>query len=237
MVSEFPVFKSHEYPISNTVKKYVCHSRKVLELAALYGWEPGARYTNLRDVRGVSQLGFLDINWKDYDFERHLAAAKAYRPEVTVAQDVVDRAELSKILDQAERLSEYANTVIVVPKDLRLAEYLTSLIPSRYRLGYSVPTRYGGTEIPISAFGQREIHLLGGRPDVQRDLANRLNVASLDTNRFTLDAGFGDYFDGEKFRPHPTGGYEVCLKASLENMNAIWQNYRHVAATMEKESE
>jgi hypothetical protein len=46
---------------------------------------------------------------------------------------------------------------------------------------------------------------------MQRALAEKLPVISLDCNRFTLDAAFGDYFDGQTFRPHPEGGYDRCL--------------------------
>ena len=50
-------------------------------------------------------------------------------------------------------------------------------------------------------------------------------VFSFDCNRFTLDASFGDYFDGEIFRPHPTGGYERCIEESIININALWDDY------------
>ena len=46
--------------------KFVAHSRTVLTLAMRHGWLLGARYTDLRDVRAVERLGFLDINWRDY---------------------------------------------------------------------------------------------------------------------------------------------------------------------------
>lgn len=54
------------------------------------GWRPGARYTNLRDVRHVQfeEYGFLDIDWKNYCFDSHLAAAAKVRPFVTVARDI-----------------------------------------------------------------------------------------------------------------------------------------------------
>jgi hypothetical protein len=55
-------------------------------------------------------------------------------------------------------------------------------------------------------------------------------VVSLDCNRFTLDAAFGDYFDGTGFRRHPAGGYERCLRESLRNIGALWHNYRHSVA-------
>lgn len=92
-----------------------------------------------------------------------------------------------------------------------------------FRLGYSVPTRYGGTPISPEHF-IGDVHLLGGRPDVQRRLADVMDVQSLDGNRFTYDAKFGDYFVGSKFVPHPTGGYETCLQASLTNIAKLWES-------------
>jgi hypothetical protein len=51
-------------------------------------------------------------------------------------------------------------------------------------------------------------------------------VVSFDCNRFTLDAVFGDYFDGERFRPHPVGGYKQCLRDSIQNIELLWEGYR-----------
>jgi hypothetical protein len=207
------------------VKKYVCYSSKVWSLAEKYGWLPGARYTNLRDIRNAPTVGFLDIDWKNYNFERHLNAAILCRPDITVAQDVFEIEKLPQIIEQANILMKYSQRVIIVPKDIRLANNLERIIPADFIIGYSVPTRYGGTEIPLSSFGRREVHLLGGRPDRQRQLANNLNVVSIDTNRFTLDASFGDYFNGIRFVKHPIGGYERCLEDSLQNTNRIWAKY------------
>lgn len=208
------------------LEKYVCHSARVWRIAETYGWQPGARYTNLRDVRHADRVGFLDIDWKNYDFSRHLAAAKAVRPKLTVAQDVIDVARLPEILDQAMRLLEYSDDVIVVPKDLLLDSMDGDTIPTNFILGYSVPTKYGGTELPVGYFSGRKVHLLGGRPDKQRELAKGMHVVSIDTNRFTLDAAYGDYFDGKKFVQHPRGGYENCIHDSIRNINSIWSDYR-----------
>ncbi len=205
--------------------KFVTHSYRVQELARRKGWLPGARYTNLRDVKRIGDLGFLDIDWQSYSFRRHLEAAKATRPFLTVARDVVDKRKLSQTLEEAEELLQYAHHVVIVPKDTRLASDLEARIPAKFILGFSVPTKYGGTRIPPEAF-KRPVHLLGGRPDVQRRFAKSLKVFSIDCNRFTLDAAFGDYFDGEIFRPHPIGGYERCLADSLTNIDALWTNYR-----------
>jgi hypothetical protein len=209
---------------NTSVLKFVAHSATVLEIAIAHGWLPGARYTNLRDVRRFSKLGFLDIDWKNYNFERHLAAAEEVKPLITVARDVEDKRQLSKIIDQAYRLLEFAKYVIIVPKDRSLESRLVTAIPSEFLLGYSVPTKYGGTCLSPGAFA-RPVHLLGGRPDVQRRLACLMPVFSFDTNRFTLDAAYGDYFDGETFRPHPTGGYRACLQESIKNITALWHDY------------
>lgn len=206
--------------------KFVAHGRRVISIASEYGWRPGARYTNLRDIRHVpfTGVGFLDINWKQYCFETHLAAVKLTQPYVTVARDVEDKDKLDSILREADQLARHSNTVIIVPKDRRLEGLLDVAIPHDFILGFSVPTRYGGTTIKPEAF-TRPVHLLGGRPDVQRKLANLMPVVSLDCNRFTLDASFGDHFDGETFRPHPEGGYEACIRSSMTNIDGLWVGY------------
>lgn len=206
--------------------KFVAHGRKVISLAVDSGWRPGARYTNLRDVRHVdfANNGFLDIDWKNYCFDSHLAAAKRSRPYLTVARDVEDLSQIDQVLREASKLQKFVTRIVIVPKDPRLEGQLHRVIPNEFVLGYSVPTRYGGTKIKPEAF-EWSVHLLGGRPDVQRRLADSMPVVSMDCNRFTLDARFGDFFDGQKFRPHPSGGYEKCLTDSISNIGALWSDY------------
>jgi hypothetical protein len=208
------------------ILKFVAHSKKAITIAIENGWFPGARYTNLRDVKSVpfQKIGFLDIDWKNYDFSKHMEIASAINPKLTIARDVESIFELDNILMEAEQLSKYSSLVAIVPKDIKLADRLEELIPNEFILAYSVPTKYGGTCIPVKCF-ERPVHLLGGRPDTQRYLANKLKVISFDCNRFTFDARYGDYFDGEIFRPHPKGGYERCLEDSIKNINALWDDY------------
>jgi hypothetical protein len=61
-------------------------------------------------------------------------------------------------------------------------------------LGFSVPTSYGGTPLPVEAFSGRRVHLLGGNPDNQIAVYNQLrgDVISLDTNQMALKAEFGN---------------------------------------------
>lgn len=207
--------------------KIVNHSKRAARIAQQFGWLPGALYTNLRDIREFKKIGLIDICWEKYDFQAHMSAVERTRPLLTVARDVINVDHLDRILLEAESLKRYAQAVIIVPKDPRLRPLLNSAIPSEFLLGYSVPTRYGASPIDPGFF-QGPVHLLGGRPDVQRRLGEKMNVVSLDCNRFTLDAEFGDYFDGETFRPHPVGGYELCLTDSVRNIDRLWSGYDEV---------
>lgn len=207
------------------VDKIVAHSKTVLSIARRYGWLIGARYTNLRDISSFKRAHFIDIDWKNYNYEKHLQAVKVFKPKYTVARDWERPGDLNLILKQAENLSEHAERVIIVPKVESLKAKMLDLIPEKFILGFSVPTRYGGTTIDPMYFDGRMVHLLGGRPEKQRELAKQLNVISIDCNRFTLDARYGDFFDGKKFTPHPKGGYERCIQDSLKNINVIWRDY------------
>lgn len=204
--------------------RIITHSKFVIDRALPKGWVAGARYTNLRDVKHLPRVYFIDIDWKRYDFDRHLAVVKKVRPQLTVARDITSADSLDDVIREAELLAKHSGRVVLVPKDERL-EHLERLgVPQMFRMGYSVPTRYGGTAISPKRF-TGDVHLLGGRPDVQRKLAEQMNVASLDGNRFTLDAQFGDYFDGSKFKPHPIGGYATCLDESLTQIAKLWEGY------------
>ncbi len=208
------------------VLKFVAHSKRVIKIAMEYGWLPGARYTNLRDIKSFDfkNSGFLDIDWKNYNLDRHLDAVAEQKPKLTIARDVECIFQLDGILREAEKLARHSEYVAVVPKDPLLNGRIAELIPKEYILGYSVPTKYGGTMVDIASF-DRPVHLLGGRPDIQRRLADQMNVFSLDCNRFTYDAQFGDYFDGDTFRPHPVGGYERCIIDSITNISKLWIGY------------
>lgn len=202
--------------------RFAAHSRFVQDITVAHGWLPAARYTNLRDVRSYDSLGFLDIEWKAYDFALHLRAAKATRPHLTIARDVTDLGQLSRILEEGDQLLEWCDRVAIVPKDSRFnLSGVSSLIPERFMLAYSVPTRYGGTDVRPDLF-DRETHLLGGSPAKQLALANSLPVYSLDCNRFTIDAKFGDRFDGERFVRSRELGYRECLRQSVVAINSAW---------------
>ncbi|RWO68636.1 MAG: hypothetical protein EOS17_15070 [Mesorhizobium sp.] len=143
---------------------------------------------------------------------------------LTVARDIERADDFDHIMREAERLEVHCQYVVIVPKEISLADSMEKDVPKKYIFGYSTPTKYGGTNIDKDHF-KRPVHILGGRPDIQRKVADHMNVFSFDCNRFTYDARYGDYFDGTRFVPHPAGGYELCLNESIDNINKLWQTY------------
>ena len=80
------------------VLKFVVHSHRVLRIARRYGWLPGARYTNLRDVRKCDRVGFLDIEWRNYSFERRLSLVVfIYDDSASVQEHDITRRALLEI--------------------------------------------------------------------------------------------------------------------------------------------
>jgi hypothetical protein len=73
-----------------------------------FGWQPGARYTNLRDVKHLPHVYFVDIDWKNYKFERHLEAVRQVNPTMTVARDVMEGDHLDDVLHEASILATFA---------------------------------------------------------------------------------------------------------------------------------
>jgi hypothetical protein len=195
--------------------------------AAQHGWFPGARYTNLRTIKKFRRIGFLDIDWKRYCFQTHLNALIKTRPVLTVARDVVSLRDLDKVKSEVDEILKYASYAILVPKDRRFERAHVENLSDRVILGYSVPTGYGGTELPVDFF-EGPVHLLGGNPLSQRQLGEVMNVISFDNNNITIAARFGKYFDGKSQKVHSSRGrfYEDCIFDSMLCINKLWSDYR-----------
>jgi hypothetical protein len=107
---------------------------------------------------------------------------------------------LAQTLEMAEEIAAGTPNVILIPKYDCLDELPERIGDSRVVLGFSVPTRYGGTPLPPSAFAGRPIHLLGGTWDKQHALLSLLgdDVISLDHNASLMLARYGQVvtFDG-----------------------------------------
>lgn len=207
---------------------------RVIEMARELGWMTGAR-SDGQIYQTHRPLYLLDIHWRDYDWTRHVAIAQAEHPHIAAVPDVETMDALPSVFTQMEELAPFCDYLMVIPKAFGVAKCLPRLIGrTPVILGYSVPTRYGGTAVPFHEFDGWPIHLLGGTPRNQRRFASCLRgVRSADGNAATKIAfQFGKYYDETgKHTLHPSAkdGHRSdelhweCLRRSLTNLRVFWQ--------------
>jgi len=164
------------------------------EYAGKKGYLRGARldkadrYAN----HGVA-VDFLDMDWNDPDPDKLIRAAKDHRPKYVVAGDYLrDEDNTQLVNNRARQLRDLAENVIVVPKSPGDFQH----VPEWCVVGYSVPTEYGGTDIPLREYVSlpNQIHVLGGTPHRQFDVVSQLwleNVCSIDGNSIHKAATIG----------------------------------------------
>lgn len=141
---------------------------------------------------------FVDNDYKHYDHEAHAGLVAAITPELATVRDImtqtqcveagIDYFSMGQILDWAVELEEHSDKVIVIPKYDCLDK-----IPEHYVLGYSLPSNWGGTPVPLEAFQGRKIHILGGSWKRQREILERMgdDVVSIDNNAILKLASLG----------------------------------------------
>tara|TARA_Y100000590_G_scaffold259805_2_gene291840 strand:- start:10274 stop:11581 length:1308 start_codon:yes stop_codon:yes gene_type:complete len=144
------------------------------------------------------KIRFVDNEFKEYDHDVHVAAVKELNPKYATVRDVMTRPQceeagidfypLEQILEMAAEVQEHAERVMLIPKYDCLDD-----IPEEFMLGYSVPSSYGGTPMPLEAFKGRDTHLLGGSWKLQRNALAVLgkDVVSLDNNNIMTIAKYG----------------------------------------------
>jgi hypothetical protein len=126
---------------------------------------------------------FADQDWKNPDRERYMAELKKHRPTMATVLDLECESQRAEVLGWAEEAAQYVEYVLLVPKVIGIIKSLPRRVESAdVVLAYSVPTRYGGTFVPTWEFADWPVHLLGGSPHKQLEMAYYLNVVSADGN-------------------------------------------------------
>jgi len=126
---------------------------------------------------------FADQDWKNPNRERYMAELAKHHPVIASVLDWERAEQLPEVLAWAEEAAQFVQIVMVVPKVIGGIHKIPHRIGGKpIRLGYSVPTKFGGSPVPYSEFYGWPVHLLGGSPIRQRKLSKYLNVVSLDGN-------------------------------------------------------
>lgn len=190
------------------------------------------------------KIQFIDNEFKKYNHQKHLSIISEIKPKYATVRDVmtleqckasgIEYYSLDQIIEWGYELKEYAQNVIIIPKYNCLDQ-----IPKDFMLGYSVPSRYGGTPLPISLFKNWPVHLLGGSPKKQIELVNQYdNIVSFDNNYIELIAQKGNYVTPElktkqlnKSLGFMINPRLVCLALSF---NAIMARFKQQKRTKQK---
>jgi len=179
-------------------------------IAKEFGWLCGSistesiRYVNKPEVAERflwhHDIQFIDNDWKDYNHEKHLTAVKHFKPKYATTRDVMSSDQcrandceyytFEQIMEFADDIAPHTENMIIIPKYNCIDK-----IPEDYVLGFSVPTSYGGTEVPWEAFKGRKVHLLGGSWKLQLQYLELLgdDVISLDNNYINKVSDWGQF--------------------------------------------
>ncbi len=161
-------------------------NKRFAEIAIRHGFTYGAQ--PLKTTYFPIEFADLDPNNLP-SRERYVTAIKEHRPKIASVMDWSRSDQLPEVLAWAEDIAPYTETIVIIPKVIGEVDRIPSHIGGKpVRLGYSVPTRHGGTEVPSWEFCDRPIHLLGGSPNEQYKLSHYLNVHSVDGNMHHLMA-------------------------------------------------
>lgn len=184
---------------------------------------------------------FADQDWKKPNRKAYMDALNQCRPEMATVLDLERIDQLDLVMDWAEEASQYVKTVLLIPKVFGVIPHFPTRIgKANVVLAYSVPTRYGGTFVPVWEFGNRPVHLLGGSPHKQMQIAQYMNVVSTDGNYAQAMAvrhcqfwmpGNASYAsnrwwptlveaDGEKW---PNDAPYEAFRRSCENISKAWR--------------
>jgi len=169
---------------------------------------------------------FVDQDWRKPNREKYMAALAKWRPHIASVLDWERVEQLPEVLSWAEEAAQYVEVVMIIPKVQNGVNLLPRVISGRpIRLGYSVPTRFAGTELMLSEFVGWPVHLLGGSPKKQLEIARYLDIASADGNAATKAAEYGNYWDGRQWRD--IGKCDdmpyKAFRRSCENIMAAWK--------------
>jgi hypothetical protein len=161
-------------------------NKRFAQIAIDAGFEYGAQLPGTV----YHPIMFADQNWKNPNRERYMIALAKHQPRMATVLDLETSEQLGEVLAWAEEAAQHViETVIIIPKAFGIIEQLPRTIGGRQvRLGYSVPTRYGGTELPVWEFASWPVHLLGGSPHAQMKMTNYMDVRSADGNYAQLMA-------------------------------------------------
>lgn len=192
--------------------------------------QAGMRYGTRNDYKAYAAVHMIDIKWKHYDWARYLRRVDEYRPPFAMVADyehVEQRALLYQQIRDLERL--HIERIMICPKfSGALAD-----IPVGFVVAVSIPTSYAGFLPDFRRLAERDVHLLGGRPEKQAEAIRQLrghgaNVLSVDGSYHAMKAGYGQWFDGGRWnqvRRNRDSDAQLCAASARAVATYLRQAY------------
>lgn len=149
------------------------------EIAVQHGWLYGCR---LPVEQPTQLLYFADQDWRKPDRAKYIAALEKYQPQVATVLDLERKEQIDEVMVWAEDAARIVQTVIIIPKCFGIIDAIPERIGGADVVLGLPAGRSGGQAPPLWEFGRRPVHLLGGSPQKQMELAMYLNVVSADGN-------------------------------------------------------
>ena len=205
-------------------------NKRFSDIALKHNFKLGAR---LPATVYYDDLYFADQDWHKPNKSKYIESVKKYRPHKATVKDLEQWRDLCVTLDWSRAIAKYVHEIIIIPKVTGIIKHLPRKIDNtQVTLGYSVPSAYGATNVPIWEFRGWDIHLLGGGPGKQIELFMYLdnigNVVSLDTNSINKAAMFGSWWDNgwhdDKMDKDKDFIYRRFEKSCIGIMKA-WENF------------
>lgn len=156
-------------------------NKQYAQIAIDSGWKYGGRLP----AKIYYPPYFTDQDYNAPNRTGYMQSLATYHPHLATVLDCLEESQYSEMMSWAEEAAQFVQTVILIPKVRGIIKRLPRHINGKdIRLGYSVATSYGRTEVPFTEFDGWDVHLLGGAPHVQMRLArNHLKgTVSADTN-------------------------------------------------------
>lgn len=139
-------------------------------------------------------LFFADQDWKRPEkHPRYLEMVAEWCPHLATVVDIEVERDMDRAMKMAEQIIDYVDHILWIPKLNGCVDKLPrELKGKKCMLAYSVPTKYGGTTLPLDDFHGWDVHLLGGSPinqaSIVRSLHGKANVYSIDGNFWVKQA-------------------------------------------------
>lgn len=135
------------------------------DIARVAGYQYGCQLPNSKPYAPVY---FADQNWKEPDRVAYMASLAKHRPCMATVLDWEREEQFCEVLSWAEEAAQFVEYVVIIPKVINETHRIPNDIGGKpIMLGFSVPTKFGATSVPVWEFAGRRVHLLGGSPHRQ----------------------------------------------------------------------